>query len=129
MSNGLIAMPGTVPASDLSASTPTPPLPSLEEIIERTLGKGYIFEQRYLGSPEGPNVLVIEARADMNDQVSPLDHIPFFVEVFHARSDVSGIKLVVWGDWPYSYLVRSSDIQLYERREIGDLDFVLRWAE
>lgn len=133
VNSGLLAIPGVVPGFGLPNTTPAPsPTPTslpIEEIIVRTLGSGYIFEQSYLGSPEGSNILVIEARASMNDQVSPLDHIPFFVEVYHAFPGISGIKLVVWGDWPYSFLVRSSDIKLYEQGEIYNFEFVMRWAE
>jgi hypothetical protein len=60
-----------------AAPTPTPLPPSLEEIVVRTLGDKYILEQSYLGSTEGPNVLVIETRASDKDQIPLIDHIPF----------------------------------------------------
>ena len=120
-----IAMP-----KPTAAPTPTPLPPSLEKIVVRTLGSKYIFEQSYLGSTEGLNVLVIETRVSDKDQASFIDHIPFFVQTLHARPDVSGIKLVTFSTErgiPYSLFVRASDIRLYERKEIDQFQFLMRW--
>lgn len=113
-----------------AAPTPTPLPPSLEEIVAQTLGDKYIFEQSYLGSTEGPNVLVIETRVSDKDQISFKDHIPFFVQTLHAVPDVSGIKLATFSidtGIPYSIFVRASDIRLYERKEIDEFQFLMRW--
>lgn len=118
------------------AATPKPTAiptilpPSLEEIVLQTLGSGYIFEQSYLGSAEGPNVLVVETRARGEHQIAFIEHILFFVETLHARPFVSGVKLVVFpidALSAYSIFVRASDIRLFEQGEIDELHFLMRW--